>query len=192
MSNALSIKNEMLRKSIHICNSLFAYSLFIFDQRNFAIFIGALTIIIILFEILRIKNSNLNRLFIRFFGRVTRDFEKSKLTGATYVMIPSFILVFFFDIYICIASILIMSYSDTAAAIIGKKYGSIEIFNKTLEGSLAFFIVGLFIIVIIYPNISLFYSFIALIVATIVEVLPIKIDDNLSVPLVAALIMSLG
>ena len=192
MSKSLSIKNELLRKSIHICNSLFAYSLFIFDQKKFAIFIGFFTIAFLLFEILRIKHPDLNRFYNRFFGRVTRDFERGRLTGAAYVMISSFILLLFFDMYVCIASILIMSYSDTAAAIVGKKYGKVKIFNKTLEGSFAFFVVGLFIILAIYPNISLFYSLLALIIATIVELLPFKVDDNLSVPLTVALIMSLG
>ena len=146
----------------------------------------------VLFEIFRIKHSNLNRLYFQFFGRVTRDFERARLTGAAYVMISSSILLLFFDMYVCIASILIMSYSDTAAAIIGKKYGKVKVFNKTLEGSLAFFVVGLVIVLAIYPNISLFYSFLALMIATIVELLPLKINDNLSVPLSVALIMSLG
>ena len=192
MSKSLSIKNELLRKSIHICNSLFAYSLFVFDQKRFAIFIGFFTIAFLLFEILRIKHPDLNRFYNRFFGRVTRDFERGRLTGAAYVMISSFILLLFFDMYVCIASILIMSYSDTAAAIVGKKYGKIKVFNKTLEGSFAFLITSLLIVLFIYPEISLIYSLIAILAATIIELLPLKIDDNFTVPITAALIMSIA
>ena len=43
-----------------------------------------------------------------------------------------------FESRICIPALLIMSFSDSAAAIIGKKYGKTKIFNKTLEGSLLF------------------------------------------------------
>jgi len=153
MSEALSIRNELFRKSIHICNSLFAYALLVFDQREFE--------------------------------------GEGRLTGATYVMISSFFILLFFDKYVCIASILIMSYSDTSAAIIGKKYGKTKIFNKTLEGSLAFFFTSLIIILAIYPEVNMFLGLIAVFVATFVESLPIKMDDNLTVPLTIALILSI-
>ena len=72
-----------------------------------------------------------NKIFIRFFGFLIRDFEEFRLTGATYVMLSAFLILLFFDQYICIASILIMSYADTAAAIVGKKYGKT---NNNISG----------------------------------------------------------
>ena len=192
MSRSLSIKNELMRKSIHICNSLFAYSLFIFNQRDFAIAIGICTTGIILFEIARINSRKVSTFFIKIFGPIIRDFEGGgRLTGATYVMVSSFFVLLFFDKYVCIASILIMSYSDTAAAIIGKMYGKTKIFKKTLEGSLAFFVTSLIIILIIVPEVNLGLGLVAILAATIVESLPISVDDNLSVPLVIALILSI-
>ena len=192
MSRSLSIKNELMRKSIHICNSLFAYSLFFFNQRDFAIAIGICTIGIILFEIARIKSRKVSTFFIKFFGSIIRDFEGGgRLTGATYVMVSSFFVLIFFDKYVCIASILIMSYSDTAAAIVGKMYGKTKIFKKTLEGSLAFFITSLIIILIIVPEVNLGLGLVAIFAATIVESLPVSVDDNLSVPLIIALILSI-
>ena len=192
MSRSLSIKNELMRKSIHICNSLFAYSLFFFNQRDFAIAIGICTIGIILFEIARVKSQKVSTFFIKIFGPIIRDFEGGgRLTGATYVMVSSFFVLLFFDKYVCITSILIMSYSDTAAAIIGKMYGKTKIFKKTLEGSLAFFITSLIIILIMVPEVNLGLGLVAILAATIVESLPISVDDNLSVPLVIALILSI-
>ena len=192
MCDNWSFKNELLRKSIHICNSLFAYMLFFFNQEKVAVFIGFGAILIISFELLRIRYIKINQIFLKIFGKVTRNFEKDQLTGATYVMISSFLVMFCFDMHVCIASILIMSYADTAAAIIGKKYGTTRIFNKTLEGSFAFFLVAFLIVLSIYPEINLFYSLIAILMATIVELLPLKIDDNFTVPITAALIMSIG
>jgi len=192
MSRSLSIKNELMRKSIHICNSLFAYSLFFFNQRDFAIAIGICTIGIILFEIARVKSHKVSTFFIKIFGPIIRDFEGGgRLTGATYVMVSSFFVLLFFDKYVCITSILIMSYSDTAAAIIGKMYGKTKIFKKTLEGSLAFFITSLIIILIMAPEVNLGLGLVAILAATIVESLPISVDDNLSVPLIIALILSI-
>ena len=192
MSRSLSIKNELMRKSIHICNSLFAYSLFVFNQRDFTIAIGICTIGIILFEIARINSRKVSTFFIKIFGPIIRDFEGGgRLTGATYVMVSSFFVLLFFDKYVCITSILIMSYSDTAAAIIGKMYGKTKIFKKTLEGSLAFFITSLIIILVMIPEVNLGLGLVAILAATIVESLPISVDDNLSVPLIIALILSI-
>tara|TARA_B100001559_G_C15954288_1_gene373542 strand:- start:254 stop:508 length:255 start_codon:yes stop_codon:yes gene_type:complete len=84
-----------------------------------------------------------------------------------------------------------MSYSDTAAAIIGKMYGKTKIFKKTLEGSLAFFITSLIIILVMIPEVNLGLGLVAILAATIVESLPISVDDNLSVPLIIALILSI-
>ena len=84
-----------------------------------------------------------------------------------------------------------MSYSDTAAAIFGKKYGKTKVFNKTLEGSFAFFVVGFVIAIFIYPNINLGLAIFALFLATIVEALPIDLDDNFSVPIIISLILSI-
>ena len=192
MSEGLSIKDELLRKCIHICSSVFALALFYIDQGMLCMIVGIGALVFISFDFLRIKSIKINQMFQNIFGRVTRDFEDSRLTGASYVLLASFIILLFFDKYVCIASILIMSCSDTAAAIIGKKYGKTAIFNKTLEGSFAFLVTGLIIVLILYPEINLFASLIALMVGTFVEALPIDIDDNFSVPIIVALIMSAG
>ena len=193
MSENLSIKDELLRKLIHICSSAFAFALFFLNQQTVCLIVGFGAILILFFEILRSKYYPINKIFIKVFGKVTRNFEKTDLTGATYVMISSFIVLLpIFDLYISLFSIFIMSYSDTAAAIFGKKYGRTKVFNKTLEGSFAFFVVGFVIAIFIYPNINLGLAIFALFLATIVEALPINIDDNLSVPVIISLILSLG
>jgi len=193
MSEILSIKDELMRKLIHICSSIFAYALFFFNQETVCLIVGIGSILILIFEILRINYKSINRIFIKIFGKVTRNFEKNKLTGASYVMLSSFIVLLpVFESYVCIISILVMSYSDTAAAIIGKKYGKTKIFSKTLEGSFAFFIVAFIIALVMYPQINLALSITAIVIATIVEILPLNIDDNFSVPITVALIISIG
>ena len=156
------------------------------------IIVGFGAILILLFEILRSKYYPVNKIFIKVFGKVTRNFKKTELTVATNVMISYFIVLLpLFDFYTSLFSIFIMSYSDTAAAIFGKKYGKTKVFNKTLEGSFAFFVVGFVIAIFIYPNINLGLAIFALFLATIVEDLPIDLDDNFSVPIIISLILSI-
>ena len=189
----LSFRNELIRKGIHLCNSVIAFSLYVLDKADVLLIVGVVGFFVITFDCIRINNKAARDLYNSFFGRVTRDFESSKLTGASYVMLGSFVVLLFFDTKICIPALLIMSFSDTAAAIIGKAYGQTKIFNKSLEGSFAFLIVSLIIVVLFIPDIDLFYSIVAVIVVTIVELVPkYGLDDNLLIPIIAALIMSIG
>ena len=193
MYKVLSVKNEVLRKTIHILNSLIPLSLLVFRQDYVTIGVGVALAIWLLLEFFRLSNKKAKRIYKSVFGRVTREFEDSSLTGASYVLLSSFIILLFFSKYVCIASLLIMSFSDTFAAIIGKIYGKTKIGNKTLEGSFAFFLTSLLVVVLMSPYISIFPALLAISLATVVELFPVKnIDDNFSVPIVCAIIMSFG
>jgi len=189
----LSFKQELLRKGIHACNSIIAFSLFFLDQNDVLLIVGIGTILIVVFDFLRIYTKQVQRIYNFLFKEVTRDFESHRLTGASYVMIGALIVLSIFESRICIPALLIMSFSDSAAAIIGKKYGKTKIFNKTLEGSLAFLLTSFVIVIFFIPDIDFTFSIIAIIASTIVELVPkSNLDDNLLIPIVSAFIISLG
>ena len=97
---------------------------------------------------------------------------------------------------IAITSLFIASISDTCAALYGQRYGKIKLFyNKTLEGSYAFFISSMSLVYMLLTfnvvNIDLTYLLIVSLIATIVESLtPTKLD-NMSVPICVSLSMFL-
>jgi dolichol kinase len=123
-----------------------------------------------------------------FYGRVLREREKRTLMGSTYFLFSSVLTILLFPKSIAIASLLILILSDTAAALVGKWIGKILIFGKTLEGSMAFFFSAL-LIVWSYPQLDRFSGSLAALGTALVEVLPIKMDDNLTIPIVAGAIM---
>ena len=189
----LSFKQELLRKAIHACNSIIAFSLFFLDQNDVLLIVAIGTILIVVFDFLRIYTKQVQRIYNFLFKEVTRDFESHRLTGASYVMIGALIVLSIFESRICIPALLIMSFSDSAAAIIGKKYGKTKIFNKTLEGSLAFLLTSFVIVIFFIPDIDFTFSIIAIIASTIVGLMPkSNLDDNLLIPIVSAFIISLG
>jgi dolichol kinase len=108
--------------------------------------------------------------------------------GATYFIFSTILTILLFPKPIAIASILILIVSDTAAALVGKGIGKVRIFGKTLEGSLAFLVTSL-VIVWIYPRLDRFSGSLAALGAALIEILPIRLNDNLSIPLVAGAIM---
>jgi dolichol kinase len=126
-----------------------------------------------------------------FLGTVLREEERDTLMGSTYFLFSSILVILFFPKPIAIVSLLILILSDTAAALVGKVVGRIRIFGKTLEGSLAFFFTSL-IIVWVYPGLDCFWGSLAALGATLIELLPIRLDDNLTIPLVAGAIMFFG
>ncbi len=116
--------------------------------------------------------------------------EKPYLNGATYITMGALLLVLFFPKIIVIASFAMVSVSDTFAAIIGKAFGKHRFGEKSVEGSIAFFLASLGIVAVV-PELNIFIGLVMAITATVTEAFMVrignyKIDDNLSIPIVSA------
>lgn len=179
----LPYKYEGIRKVIHLSNLIIPFFLFYYDKFFVIKIIIPITIIFISFDYLRIINSKVSDFYNKYFFLITRDFETSHFTGASYVLFSSSLIITVFSKDIAIVSLLIMSISDSLAALIGRKYGSIKFFKKTLEGSMAFLLSSIFII-LSFSKISVYPAMISALITTLVESSKfLNIDDNLTVPL---------
>ena len=186
-----SYRIELIRKAIHLC-SLSIPVIYFFTPRS-----TALTIIIpialwfIAVDVARHYHRPIQDWFYTVFGWLLRpresDVRKKRLNGATYVFISATLCIFLFPKLIAITSFSILIISDLTAALVGRRFGKHRFLGKTFEGSLAFFLSAV-IVVLLTPKIE--YQFgeyiIGMVAASfgaIVEALPIDIDDNLSIPL---------
>jgi dolichol kinase len=182
-------KVEILRKIVHLATLVIPVGYALTSEETAILFLVPFFIALLIVDLLRHFHSGMASLFQKyFFGRVLREEEKSAFMGSTYFIFSTILTILLFSKSIAIASILILILSDTAAALVGKWIGRVKIFGKTLEGSLAFLTTSL-LIVWIYPNLGRFSGSLAALGATVIEVLPIKVNDNLSIPLVAGAIM---
>jgi dolichol kinase len=159
--------------------------------------IGLATGIFLALDILRLKNPGINKWVMLHLQKIiNKAKERYLLTGTTWLLLSSFTVFLLFDKYIAIISLLFLSIGDFAAKVIGEKYGRHSIFSyKTWEGSLACLISCLLISLLMsrmYPSIKLEVSLIGAIFATIVEFLSTSIDDNLTVPIASAGMMTLA
>lgn len=188
----LNWSHELLRKTIHLGYSLsgFAY-LFFFDRMIMLWILGISSIAMMVVDYVRSKHKPVQTLYIDAFGKILRDHEynnnKSLFTGGTYLVIATFICVLIFPKEIAIKSIFVIIFCDSAAAIIGKMYGSTKVWGKSIEGSFAFIITGL-IVLFLTPNFTLspneyYVAATSLLLTSMVELLPIKFDDNIFIPL---------
>ena len=186
------MRQEIIRKAIHLCISSFiplAYLFLNISKLWMVLLIGIASIAIMIIDLGRTRNGWISKVFRKLFNRMLRLHElDGKLTGASYVFIGSFISVVIFPKEIAILALLFTAFGDTAAALYGRKFGRLKIWDKTLEGS----IVGLIaciIIALFFPQIPNIIKFSGAFAAMFIELLPIKIDDNLRIPLFSGIVM---
>ncbi|MCB0728318.1 MAG: dolichol kinase [Ignavibacteriae bacterium] len=194
--NKISIKNELLRKSIHLSSSIVPF-LYYFVEREFAIYVlSAACILLIMLDILRAKSDAVGNLYLKFMGPILRGHEIEKnnsfFTGGTYITISFLLCVILFPKPLAITSMFIVIFCDSMAALVGKSKGRHFIANKTFEGSLAFLITGI-IIILLTPKISdsvceYYIGMVAVFLSAVFELVPVRIDDNISIPLFFGLI----
>ena len=182
---------EIQRKFTHFIGLVIPILYHYIDGKLLVVGILALiTCSLLCFELLRYVFPDFGSLFLRFVSPILRSHEKQgKLLGSTYFMVGSLFSIILFPQEIAIASITFLVLGDLFAAIIGKKWGRIKIFcGKSFEGSLACFVICFFVSVF-FIRIKPVVGLLGATVATIFELIPIGIDDNLTMPLTSGFVM---
>jgi len=189
MSLEFSYKREVLRKFFHLSTCVFALMLLYFGKTICIPIFLFLAIIFFALDFLRLKNKHIQRLYNIFFGIVTKHYEERQLTSASYVFLSLIIVAIVFEVRIASSALLIMSLSDPIASLVGRAYGRFYIFDKSLEGSIAFFIVS--VMVLLSFNFSSDVILCVATLCTLIELFSNKmhIDDNLSVPITASVLL---
>jgi len=187
----LSFQNEIKRKLVHFSSSIIGISILYLDKEIVFPLLLTLAIVFPLLDYLRINNKPISVFYNTYFHSITRSFESQKLTGASFVFLGAIITYVIFDQKAAGIALIVMSFADAMAAIIGVGFGQTNLLNKSLEGTFAFFITTLVILFIF--KIPLIVAFIVSIVATITELIVIpKINDNISIPFIVALILTIS
>lgn len=176
------MKRELLRKFFHIFfGTLILGTIYFLDTRMSFYLILIFTIFGFIIGYLIKKGLNL--IFInKIISLVERENEKH-FPGKAAVMffIASLVILLLFqqEKMLAISILAVQVYADGFAAIFGKKFGSIKIYQKkTLAGTSSFFVISFFCLFLFFdPLTSIFLA----LIASVIEVLPI--DDNLGVPI---------
>ena len=185
-------RTEYYRKIIHIFNLVIPFTYLFFLESRFQVLriLVPLTLFAIVIDYLRTRSSVIKKIFNDFLISMLRIHEMDgKYTGATWVFISSTLTIAIFPKEIAVISLVYMSLGDAIASLVGRKYGKMKFYNKTIEGSLAGLIVCILSGYLIQITLPLVVVFSGAFAAMFIELMPIPIDDNLSVPLFAGTIM---
>lgn len=155
-------------------------------------------------DFLRLHLNPFKDIFIILFGSLLRRRELSSLTGGSYLMLASLVcmLVYGGGLFgttveqgrgVFIAAISFLAVGDTLAAVVGLSLGRIRVFRKTLEGTLAGLgaCLGVAWIVSILPRLDLplMVGILGAVSASVVEALPIEVNDNVVIPVFSGAVM---
>ena len=123
-------------------------------------------------------------------GPYLRPRELQRPTSAHYLTFAAVVLAWMAPRGIAAAALAFPALGDAAAAIVGRRWGRRRWGEKSLEGSAAFFVGCVAGGLVFLPD-QATAVLAAGVVTTLVEALPLPVDDNLSVPVVAALALAL-
>jgi dolichol kinase len=186
---------ELHRKAIHIFSLIIPVGYFLLPEETARRALLVAAVVALVIEALRLNEPRLRKMTFELVGALLREHEKTGLFASTYLILGSLLCAYSFSKPVVVAAILFLILGDAAAALVGRVFGRIHIFDKTLEGSLACLAVCLAIGILLgtYTDLDLSMKAAATgaITATIFELLPIPLDDNFRIPLSAGFAMRL-
>jgi len=181
---------EIGRKAVHVSAILIPIGYYVLAEPLGRSILIILTVVSFLIDGLRLNQPRVRTFFFLFFGRLVRDHERYNLLGATYLLLSSLICVYAFEKPVAVAALAFLILGDTVAALVGKSIGRVRVFGKTVEGSAACFAACL-VVGYLIPELTLKQTIAGAAMATLIELLPVPLDDNLRIPLAAGFAMTL-
>lgn len=196
---------EIERKVFHLCGLLvpLIYQLLLhcrFTQGLCVRIVWSITILGVSADVLRVHVPVVKRNWP--LKGILREKEQDQLCGGTYFAMGCALSIHLFAPVIAMTSIIFLVLGDLSAALIGRSFGrSIVSFGvgpggkKSLEGALAMFTVCNVFGCTIFGQVHLreYAVFMASLVATLTELYePLGINDNVSIPVLSSLALTLG
>ncbi len=148
----------------------------------------------LLVEAFRLRQPGVNSFLVSRFGLLLKEGERRKVTAATYFALAALVVFLLFDQPVAIAALLFLSLGDPAAALVGRRAPGIRFFGKSPLGTLAMVLVGLGIAgVLMAAGVADRHwgLYVGAVAAGLAELLPLPLDDNLTIPLVSGGVMAL-
>jgi len=190
---------ELRRKAIHLAFVLLPLAL-LHDwlpwprsHGEWALLLLAAAAAAAIVDLMRLHDRRVKGLVMRYFGPLIRKHEKQNLLGSTYLLLAALLAFEIFPRPIAAAAIGMTVLGDGVAAIVGKAYGRTPIFSKSVEGAVGGLAAcGLWAgYLVVGGHLPWYVAVSGALAASLIELLPIPLDDNLGMTLVSGYVMKL-
>ena len=145
--------------------------------------LGILLVAVLAADFARLRVTALNALFFRMFPALASPREAVGIASSTWYLVGAFLTYALFPMRVAVPGILVLAFADPAAGTFGRLYGRRRLGHGTWVGSTAFLVVAFAVLASflgVAPGLA------AALLVTTVEVVPWRLDDNLTVPVAAA------
>ena len=143
-------------------------------------------------ETARFRMPGMNSFLVGVLRPLLKEAETQRITGATYIAFSALVVFIAFDKPIAIAALFFLALGDPVAALIGSRARGLRIWNKSPVGTLAFAAAAVAIGGVLAAGGVVDFTW-ALVggaaVATVVELVPTLLDDNVTIPLISGMSM---
>jgi dolichol kinase len=156
---------------------------------------AVLTGLFLLAEFVSFVLPSCRRWLCRQFSLLMRPEEERKVTGATYFLIGATATLLFFPADVAAMAVLFLALGDPTASAVGRWLGPTRVRTKNVEGHLACLTVCLLLTAIlavwsIPPGFAV--GALGALAATLAQALPWRVNDNLTIPIGSAAVMTLA
>jgi dolichol kinase len=160
-----------------------ALLLAVLSRESVLLLLGVALLVALLVEWGRVQVRWIRYHFLVRFRRLLRSAERRGLSGATYMAGGYLLAVALFPPAIAAAAILYNAFGDATAAVVGRRWGRRRTrWGKSLEGAVGGLLVNLGIGLLL-PGIAPVAAVAGAIAASLLEFLPLPMDDNLRITL---------
>ena len=145
-------------------------------------------------DLMRLRMAGLNRLFLRWLDPLLKHDEDRKITGASYMLAAALIAFLVFDRQVAVLALFFLALGDPAAALVGSRTPGPRLLGKSPGGTAAFAGVSMLVVLALSLTGGVDYHWSMLVgglLAALVELAPLPLDDNLTIPLASGATMQL-
>ena len=134
-------------------------------------------------DVVRLRVPEVNRRFFSWFRTLASPREAGGIASSSWYALGATLVWLLFDAPIASASIAVLGLADPAASAIGRIWGRRRLGKGSRLGTSVFFAVALLVLVVWAPGPG--FGALALVAALValIEVMPLGLDDNLTIPL---------
>lgn len=149
-------------------------------------------------EFLRVRSARVNELMMTLFGSVAHDHERHRVNSSTWFVTGLLLIALAFPRPACTAAVMALAVGDTAASLVGRRWGRTRLRSgRSLEGTAAFALVaGLAATLVLRVSFPMAWGQAALlgsvagVSGALTELYSERLDDNFSIPVTVAAVLT--